>query len=283
MAEHAPEVAARGSAGTLRASLAAYPRLAWMWSRTFAQYPVSMALFTFANAAAAAVELAALTFVFGHADQMGGFALREALLVFGLAGLAFGLANLLMGYTDRLSEHIRRGSFDVMLIRPVSPLVQLATDEFSPRRLGRVIPPVAALGYALATLDIAWDAARVALLPVLLVSGAAICCAVWVLASSVQFFLTDAPETTNSLTFGGQAAVQYPLAIYGREAVLALTFVVPLGFVSWQPALYLLDRPDPFGLPVALRFAPPLVAVVLCAAAGLVWRLGLRHYRSTGS
>lgn len=264
-------------------SVTAYPRLAWTWTRAFAQYPVTLALFFLINLGATTLELAALVFVFGHVGALAGFHLHEAMLIFGMSGTAYSLANLFMGSTDRLSEHIRRGSFDVMLIRPVSPLVQLATDEFSPRRLGRTVSVLAALVYALAVLDIEWTALRAAALLVLLVSGTVICCAVWVLAASLQFFLTDAPEATNSLTFGGEAATRYPLAIYGREAVLALTFGVPLAFISWQPALYLLDRPDPLGMPESLRFAPPLVAAALCAAATLVWRFGLRHYRSTGS
>jgi len=265
------------------ASLRIYPRLAWTWCRARAQYPVSLSLLTVTQAGATAVELAALVFVFGHAGRLAGFGLPAALLIYGLAGVSFSLADFFLGSVERLGDHIRLGGFDAMLIRPVSPLVQLATDEFSPRRLGKIVPSAAALIYALFRLPIDWTPVRIAALPVLICSGVLICGAIWVIGACLQFFVTDAREVANSVTYGGQALSEYPLAIYGRGVVRAVTYAVPLAFVSWQPALYLLDRPDPLGMPAFLRFASPVLAVVLAALAALVWRSGLRHYRSTGS
>ncbi|TDQ53359.1 ABC transporter permease [Actinorugispora endophytica] len=264
-------------------ALVPYARLAWAWCRALAQYPVSLVLLTLAQLGATGVELLALLFVFGHVDALAGFTLHEALLVYGLTGTAFWLADLLMGSVERLGEHIRTGSFDTMLVRPVSPLVQLATDEFSPRRLGKNVPSAVALATALGALDIDWTPGRAAMLVVLVVSGTAICCALWVLGACVQFFVTEARELANALTYGGSALSEYPLAIYGHGVARAATFLVPLAFISYQPALYLLDRPDPLGMWPHLRYASPVVAVLLCALAAAAWRTGLRHYRSTGS
>ena len=57
---------------------------------------------------------------------------------------------------------------------------------------------------------------------------------------------------------------------------------MPLAFVCYFPALYILDKPDPLGLPDALNFASPLVALWAAAVAGFVWRFAVRHYRSAG-
>ena len=263
--------------------LTAYVRLASSWCRAMAQYPASLAMFTTAAFAATSAELGAVFVVFLHAGRLAGFGIRAALLFYGLAGMAFSLTDFLMGSVERLGRHIRRGTFDTILLRPVSPLIQLATDEFSPRRLGKVVPAACALGYALGHAGIAWTPARVAAVPALIGCGMVICGSIWTIGACVQFFVAEAGEVANSVTYGGQALTEYPLAIYGRGIVRAVTYTVPLAFVSWQPGLYLLDRPDPLGLPGWLRYAPPAVAAVACALAALVWRTGLRHYRSTGS
>ena len=52
---------------------------------------------------------------------------------------------------------------------------------------------------------------------------------------------------------------------------------------AWSAALYVLDKPDPFGVPEWLQFASPVVAVIMMSVALLVWRTGVRHYTSTGS
>ncbi|MGW5876748.1 ABC transporter permease [Nocardiopsis terrae] len=267
----------------VRPALRAYVLLAWTWCRAVAQYPMALSLLTFGVALSSLAEMGAVAVVFGHAGTLAGFSVHEGLLVYALAATAFGTADFLMGSVERLGEHIRSGGFDTMLVRPVPPLVQLATDQFSPRRLGKAVPALVVLVFVLAVCDVDWTAGRVLMLPVLVVSGVVICCSVWLLGGCLQFFVLDARQAANSLTYGGQALTEYPVAIYGRSLVRAVTFVVPLAFVSWQPALYLLDRPDPTGLPGVLRFLGPLVAVVLALAAALVWRLGLRHYRSTGS
>lgn len=264
-------------------ALRTYVLLAWTWCRAVAQYPMALSLFTFGLALSSLAEMGAVVVVFGHAGTLAGFTMYEGLLVYALAAIAFGTADFLMGSVDRLGDHIRTGSFDTMLVRPVSPLIQLATDQFSPRRLGKLVPALAVLVFALIVCDIDWTLGRALMLPVLLVSGVAICSSVWLLAGCLQFFVADAREAANSVTYGGQALTEYPIAIYGRGLVRSVTFVVPLAFVSWQPALYLLDRPDPTGLPEVLRFLGPLVAVTLALAAALLWRFGLRHYRSTGS
>jgi ABC-2 type transport system permease protein len=62
-----------------------------------------------------------------------------------------------------------------------------------------------------------------------------------------------------------------------------LAYGVGFAFVAYYPALLLLDRSDPLGGPAALGYAAPLAAVILAGAAALLWRTGVRHYRSTGS
>ncbi|GAB3704107.1 ABC transporter permease [Nocardiopsis oceani] len=266
-----------------RRALHTYVLLAWTWCRAVTRYPMALSLFTVGLALSTLAEMGAVLVVFGHAGTLVGFTVYEGLLVYALAATAFGGAELLMGSVDRLGDHVRTGSFDTMLVRPVSPLIQLATDQFSPRRLGKLVPALAVLVVALVMSDIDWTLGRALMVPVLVVSGTAICCAVWLIGACLQFFVTDAREAANSLTYGGQALTEYPLAIYGKSLVRSVTYVVPLAFVSWQPALLVLDRPDPLGMPEFLRYAGPVIAVLVCAGAALVWRLGLRHYRSTGS
>ncbi|MEU3018780.1 ABC-2 family transporter protein [Nocardiopsis sp. NPDC007018] len=273
---------ARAAAGVLR-PIDDYRRLAWIWVRAFAQYPASLAMMSLAVAASVLAQVGAVVIVFRHAGTLAGFTVYEGLMVFALAASAFGLADLFMGAVERLGQHIRTGSLDAMLVRPVSPLVQLAADEFSPRRLGKVVPALVVLGVAVANTDVDWTPGKALLLLVMMVSGVLICGAAWVATACLQFFVANAREAANALTYGGQALTEYPLAIYGREIVRSVTYVVPLAFVSWQPVLLVLDRPDPLGMPEALRYAGPAVAVLACAGAALLWRFGLRHYRSTGS
>lgn len=81
----------------------------------------------------------------------------------------------------------------------------------------------------------------------------------------------------------GNALTQYPPTVFAKDLVRGATFVVPLAFVNWMPALHILGRDNPLGLPGWVDFCSPLVALAACALAGWAWRNGLRSYRSTGS
>lgn len=260
-----------------------YGLLAWTWVRAAAQFPVSMMLLCLGTIAVTCLDLAAILLLFAHTPRFAGFGATEVLFLYGTSTLSFTLADLLLGTTERLGEHVRQGTLDAMLVRPVSPLIQIATEDFSPRRMAKAIPPVVVLAVVLPRLEVPWTPGRLAMVPVMLAGGLVIFAALWVLTASVQFVAIDTHPATKSVTYGGAMLTQYPMNVYGRDFVRALTFCVPLAFVNWQPALYILGKPDPLGLPGWSRFASPAVALLLCAVAALAWRAGLRHYRSTGS
>ncbi|GAA1300889.1 transporter [Planotetraspora silvatica] len=258
-----------------------YLLLVWAWTRAAAQYPVSFALMTVGGFVASGLDVAVIWVIFTNTTSLGGFDLGEVMFLYGTACLSFAMADLLFGNVDRISQHIRAGTFDTMLIRPVSPFVQIATERFVPHRIGKVIQAAAVLVFALARLDV--SDGRAWMIPVMIASGTVIFTALWALGGAAQFLLTDAPEVANAFTYGGATLMQYPLSVYGGELVRGVTYVLPLAFVNWQPGLYVLDREDPFGLPYWLRFLSPAAAAAMALVAALAWRTGIRHYRSTGS
>ncbi|WTU53450.1 ABC transporter permease [Streptomyces sp. NBC_00057] len=261
----------------------AYGLIATMWLRSTMAYRASFAMTAFGNFAVTAFDFVAILLMFQHVDALGGYTLAEIALLYGASGTAFGLADLVMGSMDRLGRRVRDGTLDTLLVRPVPVLAQVAADRFALRRMGRITQGALVLGYALVKLDIGWTPLKVAMVPLMLLSGAAIFAAVFVAGAAFQFVAQDASEVQNSFTYGGNTLLQYPPSIFAKDLVRGVTFVVPLAFVNWLPALYVLGRDYPLGLPDWVAFLPPVVAGLCWLLAGLAWRSGLRAYRSTGS
>lgn len=261
----------------------AYGLIAAMWLRSTLAYRASFVMTTIGNFVMTGADFVTVMLMFSHVDALGGYTLPEVALLYGASATAFGLCDLLVGSVDRLGQRVRDGTLDTLLVRPVPVLAQVAADRFALRRLGRITQALLVLGYALVTLDIAWSPLKVLMLPLMVLSGAAIFAAVFVVGAAFQFFAQDASEVQNAFTYGGTTLLQYPPSIFARDLVRGVTFVVPLAFVSWLPALYVLGRDYPLGLPEWVAFLPPLVAGLCWVLAGLAWRTGLRAYRSTGS
>ncbi|WP_328499387.1 ABC transporter permease [Streptomyces sp. NBC_00414] len=263
--------------------LRAYRLIAWMWIRSTMAYRASFAMTLLGNFAGTALDFVTILLMFSRVDELGGYSFGQVAFLYGLSSAAFGLTDLVIGSVDRLGQRVRDGTLDTLLVRPAPVLAQVAADRFALRRLGRITQGLLVLGYALAVVDIEWTPVKVLLMPVMVISGAAIFASVFVAGAAFQFVAQDASQVQNSFTYGGTTLLQYPPTVFAKDLVRGVTFVLPLAFVNWLPALYVLGLPYPLDLPEWVAFLSPLVAVVCCGLSGLAWRAGLRSYRSTGS
>ena len=168
-----------------------------------------------------------------------------------------------------------------MMVRPVPLLIQVCADEFALRRLSRVAQAGLVLGWACTYVD--WTPSRVLLTVLMLAAATVIFTAVFIGLACVQFWTIDSAEVANSFTYGGNTVTSYPLTIFPSEVLKAMTFVLPLAFVNWYPSLHVLGREDPLGYPGWTQWLSPLVAAAMVVVTMLVWRTGVRQYRSTGS
>ena len=247
------------------------------------QYRMSFFLFLLGQALIASFDIAVIAAIFTKVERLGGWSGYEVALLFGLGGVSFGVADLLISQVETASRHIKEGTFDLFLLRPVPPLVHLSASEFALRRLGRIIQPFIVLVVALLKAPVHWSVETVLLIPKSIVAGIVIFGAVWVVTSSIVFWTVDSQEVASAFTYGGNVATEYPLDVLGAWMRRVATFVVPLAFVAYLPAARMLDHPNPLGMPSIVAWAAPAIAVVAALGARTVWDFAIRHYRSTGS
>jgi ABC-2 type transport system permease protein len=259
-----------------------YLRLIGGRARSQLEYRTSLALQVAANALLTLLDFVMILVLFENVSELDGWSVQEVALLYGIAAVSFALTDLAVGHLDLFPQMIRDGTFDQILVRPLPSLLQVIASDFSLRRVGKVLQGLAVLVVALAAADIDWTVGRAAMIPVAVLSGVLIYSGVWIALATIAFWIVDAIEFVNAFTYGGNFLSAYPITIFGRWLRNLILFAVPIAFVAYFPALYLLDRPDELGLPDALRFASPLVAVLTVIVARLVWENAVRHYRSAG-
>jgi ABC-2 type transport system permease protein len=261
-----------------------YRRLIGMQIRAQAQYKASMLIDIGTYLFVTGLEFTVIFIFYSRFPTMLGWSVGEVALLYSLTSLSFGLAELVGAGIDWFDETIRRGEFDRVLLRPVSAFIQILGNDFKLRRLGRLTQGVLGFAFALRLLPpLHWTAARLAILPIGILSGAAIFIAVLLLGATLCFWTVETVELTNIFTYGGRELLSWPLPIYHQIVQRIFLFIVPLAFGAYVPVCYLLGRPLPLGLPMAAAFAAPLAALIFALFAAAVWRFGVRHYQSTGS
>jgi len=270
------------SAPTLAEQATIWRKLVGARIRADWQYRTSFVLFTVSQFVASFLDIVVIVILFSNVDRLAGWSVAEVALLYGTSSLAFSLADVLVSEVEFVGHHVRHGSFDRFLLRPVSPLLLLCCLEFAFRRAGKVVQSVLVLGVALTQLPGEWTVARVAMVVDMVAVGFVLFGGIWVITSSVAFWAVEVREVANSFTYGGNFVTHYPLEIFSGW-LRRLVTIVPLAFVSYYPALWVLGRHDPHRSPGWFSFAGPAVALVVVLVARAVWASGIRHYRSTGS
>lgn len=270
---------------TLRHSLSIYGRLLSIQVRSQMQYRLSFLMDVTTAALVSLMEFGSLALVLQRFGTIGGWRLGEVAFLYGMVEAAFGLMDMLFSGFDPhdFGEQVRRGTFDQVLLRPVSPTVQVLGSRFWMRRLGRILQGGAIFTLALLAADIAWTPLKLLYLPLVFLGLVAFFGALFVVGSTVTFWTVQTVEATNLFTYGGSTLMSYPMHIFDRWLRRIVTYIVPAIFLSYYPALFFLDRPELRDLPAAAPFLAPLVGGGALLLALRFWHLGIRHYQSTGS
>lgn len=264
-------------------ALGVYGRMLMAQARGQAQYRASFLADLGGSVLASLVDLLAIVVLFQVTKTLGGFDFAESFLMATLAACGFSLSEFFVGGIDRIRFHVRTGLLDALLIRPLGSLGQLIVMDFSPRRTGRTVMTAVMLAIAAHGATLAWGWQSVLLIVITPFASGLLFASMFVATATVTFWWIDSHEFANSVTYGGREFTSYPMTVFGQSLRMLFGYGLGYGFAGYYPALTLLNHPDPLGLPSWTGWCSSLVAVAFAALASVVWRIGIRHYRSTGS
>lgn len=229
-----------------------------------------------------ALELTAIFFLFERVEAIGGWTRWEVVCLYGIATVSLGMAEILTSGLDEMGELVRTGAVDGLLVRPLSPLLQLLGRELRLFHAGRLLQGFLALVIACSQLHLdRGDAVAFVLLAVF--SCTAIYAGLFIASAAACFWTVQSVEMFNAFTYGGVEMTQYPISVYPSWLRNLFLYVVPLGFGCYLPAARLLGKSNALGIPDGLAVIAPLVAVAFLLLCLRFWDLGLRRYQSTGS
>ena len=242
------------------------------------QYKVSFFFTLLGQFLVSFTALLGVYFMFSRFSQIDGFTFEETLLCFASMLLSFSLAEMLGRGFDNFPRMLGNGEFDRALVRPRGAvfLVLAAKTDFT--RLGRIFQALTVFAYAVPASGVVWTWGRIATLGLMIACGSFVFFGLFVVYASISFFTVEGLEFMNILTDGGREFGRYPFSVYGRMVLRFLTFVVPLALFQYYPLLYLLEKKSG-----AFYVLAPLISLLFLPVCYVLFRFGLRRYKSTGS
>lgn len=222
--------------------------------------------------------LLGIYFIFARFSVIKGYTFHEALLCYGMMLLGFSIAQCFARGFESFSQLIKSGGYDRIMVRPRSPILQVLGSRFETNRILRIVLACVMFFYGAAHCQIQWTAAKVATAILMLCGITLLFVGIILLGASLCFFTIEDSGFLNVLIYGGSEHGKYPIDIYGKRMLKFCTYVIPYALVQYYPLQYLLCRTSRWEY--ALYPFGTIVFLAICYGA---WRLGMRHYQSTGS
>lgn len=215
---------------------------------------------------------------FRFTGTLGGWTLPQALLVVGLFRIFEGVIDGVMRPNiTRIVEYIQKGTLDFILLKPVDSQFMASL-----RQINMIVAPdflvgAALIGYGLWMQGHVPTPAQALMFVLLMACGALIAYGLWMILVTTAFWLVRVENIAELLTAIYDTG-RFPVTAFSTGIRIALTFVVPIAFLTTFPAAALLGILDPIYLALA-----PLIAALLIFASRAFWRLALRSYTSASS
>jgi ABC-2 type transport system permease protein len=228
------------------------------------------------------LELVGLLFIwtiYQHVPDIRGWTYGEMLFIFGFSQITIGLFYCLFLNLFSLSEeYIVEGRFDRVLTRPLNTLFQVVIERIYLEESSQVIVGMLVTAYAIRQGELNLGGSELVLLPFLVFCGTVIYAGFFVGLMSLAFWFKERTgiwRPFESMNIFGR----YPVTIYNRYIMIAISWVIPYAFTAFYPASHFLGHTE-FRLYVWLT---PFVALWSATLGYLVWTAGVRMYESAGS
>lgn len=247
------------------------------------QYKASFIMMSIGHFLITFIDFLGVWVLFERFGNIKGFTLPEAALFYGIVHIAFSITE---GWTrgfDIMPRLVRSGDFDRILLRPRSTILQILGHDIQIMRIGRLCQGLVVLFWAVNKLNIKWTLGKILLLIGSIIGGNFLFSGLIVLQATLSFWSVQSLEIVNSLTYGGVQATQFPISIYKSWFRKILIYVVPLATVNYFPAMSILEKTDSLNYPNWFGWASPFFGLIFFMASILIWKIGVRHYTSTGS
>lgn len=266
-------------------SLTVWKRLVGVNLRSQLSYRLSFTFDFFAMFFVTLLEFGSFALVLPRFGDIGGWGLGEVALLYGTVNTAFGFMDMFFsGFDPRnFGQQVRLGRFDQLLLRPLNITLQVLGSEFQLRRIGRVTIGLAILALSFSLTPIHWTAAKIILLILAILSQIAFFGGLFIIGAAITFWTIESIEVINIFTYGGTELITYPMHIYPAWLRRFFTFILPGIFLNYYPALFILGKPDPLGMPAIAPWLAPVAGGLILFLALRFWRFGITCYQSTGT
>lgn len=216
-------------------------------------------------------------------QPLSGWTFPQLAFLYGLGLISRGVMSIISFQSRQIDNYVTRGEFDRLLVRPLDVTFQFAISGINVVGLVHFFIGIGYFIYGAHLVLFPWTLINLTLVLLVIIGASLIYWSYFTIISCVAFWTKRSGPLIGSATELLGRGTRYPLTIYPWAIQVMMTFVFPIGFISFYPACDFLGQEDGSSLPLDAALWTPLIGSAMFLFAIALFRVGLRNYESAGS
>jgi ABC-2 type transport system permease protein len=207
--------------------------------------------------------------LFSLKDEIGGYTIKEVILLWGMAAGVFGISHILFYKAFELPDLIINGKLDTFLVQPKNVFLSVISSDTSVSAIGDLI-----YGY-ICLLIYGFSIKNFILFTLFSITGGIILTAFASIVGSLCFWITKGDILAESVTNVMINFATYPGTIFKTGIKLILYTVIPVGIANYLPVDTILN----FNIAKFLYII--VFTMLITILAFVLFNKGLKRYSSS--
>lgn len=250
---------------------------------TIVEYPSSIIGWLISNPIQFVVGFATIQFVVQQFGQINGWTYGQLAVLYGLSVISHALSMIFFVQGWFMGQYVIEGEFDRFLTRPMSVLYQFFFTQINIFGVTDLIPGIFVFAYGCDKIHFLWTISNVLCILGMLIGATLIRGGIYIFLGTTSFFTRSANDFGQYTQEIFDKTTMYPISMYPESFQFILTYIIPIGWVSFYPVSGLLGIGTQVSTLSGVVGLTIVIGILVMIIAGLFFRFGLRSYESAGN
>lgn len=250
---------------------------------TIIEYPANIAGWLISNPLQFIMGFAIIKFVVESFGEINGWTYGQLAFLYGISVISHALSMIFFVQGWFMGYFVIEGEFDRYLTRPLGVLYQFFFTNINVFGITDLIPGILVFIYGCVKCSVRFTPLFVLQVLVLLIGATLIRGGIYILLGSTSFHTRSAVDFGQYTQEIMDKTTMYPISMYPEIMQFVLTFIIPIGWVSFYPVSGLLGIENSLYNGMLLPLITLCVGVLVMVIAGLYFTAGLKKYESAGN
>ena len=249
---------------------------------TVIEYPSNIAGLLISNPLQFIMGFAIIKFVVESFGQISGWNYGQLAFLYGLSVISHALSMIFFVQGWFMGYYVIEGDFDRYLTRPLGVLYQFFFTNINIFGVTDLIPGILVFIYGCVKCGIRVTPLFILQVLITLAGATLIRGGIYILLGSTSFHTRSAVDFGQYTQEIMDKTTMYPLSMYPESMQFILTYLIPVGWISFYPASVLLGIDSAYNA-MLIPLITLAVGILVMLIAGAYFNMGLRKYESAGN